>query len=48
MSVSGSERPHLAAGVPGRTEPARLADDDLAASLANGGRLDTLLAALKP
>ena len=40
-----ADRPHLAAGVPGRTEPARLADDDLAAALANGGRLDTLLAA---
>ena len=40
-----ADRPHLAAGVPGRTEPARLADDDLATSLANGGRLDTLLAA---
>ena len=27
-----ADRPHLAAGVPGRTEPARLADDDLAAA----------------
>ncbi|OKH84258.1 hypothetical protein EB75_05585 [Mycobacterium sp. ST-F2] len=40
-----ADRPHLAPGVPGRTEPARLSDDDLATSLANGGRLDTLLAA---
>ncbi|MDR3659169.1 MAG: hypothetical protein P4L86_01915 [Mycobacterium sp.] len=40
-----ADRPHLAAGVPGRTEPARLADDDLATSLAGGGRLETLLTA---
>ena len=33
----------LAPGVPGGTIPVRLVDDDLANSLANGGRLDTLL-----
>lgn len=40
-----ADRPRLAAGVPGGTTPARLADDDLATSLAPGGRLDTLLSA---
>jgi hypothetical protein len=40
-----ADRPRLAAGVPGRTTPVRLTDDDLATSLANGGRLDTLLSA---
>ena len=35
----------LAAGVPGGTTPVRLIDDELASSLAAGGRLDTLLAA---
>ncbi len=40
-----ADRPRLAAGIPGGTTPVRLLDDDLAASLAAGGRLDTLLAA---
>jgi hypothetical protein len=41
-----ADRPRLAAGAPGGTTPVRLIDDDLAASLAPGGRLDTLLAAV--
>lgn len=41
-----ADRPRLAAGIPGGTTPVRLADDDLATSLAKGGRLDTLLSAL--
>jgi hypothetical protein len=41
-----ADRPRLAAGVPGGAGPVRLADDDLAASLAPGGRLDTLLSAV--
>lgn len=40
-----ADRPRLAAGIPGGTTPVRLLDDELAASLAAGGRLDTLLAA---
>ncbi|WP_204806257.1 DUF6049 family protein [Mycobacterium riyadhense] len=40
-----ADRPRLAPGVPGGTIPVRLVDDDLATSLANGGRLDILLAA---
>lgn len=40
-----ADRPRLAAGVPGATTPVRLADDELATSLAPGGRLDTLLSA---
>ncbi|MCV7008197.1 hypothetical protein [Mycobacterium gordonae] len=40
-----ADRPRLAPGVPGGTIPVRLIDDDLANSLANGGRLDTLLSA---
>jgi Family of unknown function (DUF6049) len=40
-----SDRPRLAAGAPGGTTPVRLIDDDLATSLAAGGRLDTLLSA---
>jgi hypothetical protein len=40
-----ADKPRLAAGLPGATNPVRLADDDLAASLAKGGRLDTLLGA---
>jgi hypothetical protein len=40
-----ADRPRLAAGVPGGTNPVRLTDDELATSLASGGRLDTLLAA---
>ncbi|WP_319452913.1 MULTISPECIES: DUF6049 family protein [unclassified Mycobacterium] len=41
-----ADKPRLAAGVPGGTAPVRLKDDDLAASLAAGGRLDTLLGAI--
>ncbi|MDT5234969.1 MAG: hypothetical protein QOF47_956 [Mycobacterium sp.] len=41
-----ADRPRLAAGAPGGTAPVRLIDDDLAASLAPGGRLDTLLSAV--
>ncbi len=41
-----ADKPRLAAGVPGGTAPVRLRDDDLAASLAKGGRLDTLLGAI--
>ncbi|ATA29819.1 putative membrane protein [Mycobacterium lepraemurium] len=40
-----ADRPRLAPGVPGGTIPVRLVDDDLANSLASGGRLDILLAA---
>ena len=40
-----ADRPRLAPGVPGGTAPVRLMDDDLATSLAAGGRLDTLLGA---
>ena len=40
-----ADRPRLAAGVPGGTTPVRLLDDELATSLAAGGRLDTLLSA---
>ncbi|TRW89319.1 hypothetical protein FK535_02930 [Mycolicibacterium sp. 018/SC-01/001] len=40
-----ADRPRLAAGAPGGTTPVRLIDDDLAVSLAPGGRLDSLLAA---
>jgi hypothetical protein len=39
-----ADRPRLAAGAPGGTTPVRLIDDDLATSLAPGGRLDTLVA----
>ncbi|OBF63190.1 hypothetical protein A5753_12940 [Mycobacterium sp. 852002-51971_SCH5477799-a] len=39
-----ADRPRLAPGVPGGTIPVRLVDDDLATSLAAGGRLDILLA----
>ncbi|MGN5237606.1 glycoprotein [Rhodococcus sp. SJ-3] len=39
-----ADRPRIAAGVPGSaTDPVRLVDDDLATSLAEGGRLDGLL-----
>ena len=41
-----ADRPRLAAGAPGGTTPVRLVDDELAVSLAPGGRLDTLLAAV--
>ena len=40
-----ADRPRLAPGVPGGTIPVRLIDDELATSLASGGRLDILLAA---
>ncbi|MGV9798394.1 hypothetical protein ACWDTP_10075 [Mycobacterium sp. NPDC003449] len=40
-----ADRPRLAAGAPGGTTPIRLIDDDLAASVSAGGRLDTLLSA---
>ena len=40
-----ADRPRLAPGVPGGTIPVRLVDDDLATSLAAGGRLDILLSA---
>ncbi|MFV0493755.1 hypothetical protein [Mycobacterium sp.] len=39
-----ADRPRLAPGVPGGTVPVRLVDDELAASLDGGGRLDALLA----
>lgn len=43
-----ADRPRLAAGLPGsHTEPVRLVDDDLASSLAEGGRLDGLLRAVE-
>jgi len=38
-----ADRPRLAPGVPGGTIPVRLVDDELATSLASGGRLDILL-----
>jgi hypothetical protein len=41
-----ADRPRLAAGAPGGTTPVRLIDDELATSLAAGGRLDTLLSAV--
>lgn len=40
-----ADKPRLAPGQPGGTAPVRLINDDLAVSLAAGGRLDTLLAA---
>lgn len=40
-----ADRPRLAPGVPGGTHPVRLVDDELATSLAPGGRLDVLLSA---
>ena len=40
-----ADRPRLAPGVPGGTIPVRLVDDELATSLAGGGRLDVLLGA---
>src|ERR1700739_1428659 len=40
-----ADRPRLTPGVPGGTIPGRLMDDELAAALAGGGRLDVLLAA---
>jgi hypothetical protein len=41
-----ADRPRLAAGAPGGTTPVRLIDDDLATSLAPGGRLDILLSSV--
>ncbi len=38
--------PHLASGAPGGATPVRLVDDELATSLAGGGRLDVLLSAV--
>ncbi len=40
------DRPRLAAGAPGGTTPVRLIDDELATSLAGGGRLDVMLSAV--
>jgi hypothetical protein len=40
------DRPRLAAGAPGGPAPVRLIDDELATSLAGGGRLDVLLSAV--
>lgn len=40
-----ADRPRLSPGVPGGTIPVRLMDDELATSLASGGRLDILLSA---
>jgi hypothetical protein len=40
-----ADRPRLTPGVPGGSKPARLSDDELAVSLAAGGRLDVLLSA---
>ncbi|MEO8814105.1 MAG: DUF6049 family protein [Mycobacterium sp.] len=40
-----ADRPRLTPGVPGGTLPVRLTDDELATSLAPGGRLDALLSA---
>ncbi|MCV7282298.1 hypothetical protein H7J88_21945 [Mycolicibacterium flavescens] len=42
-----ADRPRLAAGAPGGATPVRLIDDELATSLAPGGRLDTLLSAVE-
>jgi hypothetical protein len=40
-----ADRPRLSPGVPGGSVPVRLTDDELATSLASGGRLDILLSA---
>ncbi|ODR09809.1 hypothetical protein BHQ15_05785 [Mycolicibacillus koreensis] len=42
-----ADRPRLAPGVPGGTVPVRLTDDELATSLAPGGRLDILLSTVE-
>ena len=42
-----ADRPRLAAGAPGGATPVRLIDDELATSLAPGGRLDTLLSSVE-
>ncbi|WP_286199341.1 DUF6049 family protein [Mycobacterium sp. ELW1] len=41
-----ADKPRLAPGVPGGSTPVRLMNDDLAVSLAAGGRLDSLLSAV--
>jgi hypothetical protein len=42
-----ADRPRLSPGAPGGTVPVRLVDDDLASSLATGGRLDVLLSSFE-
>jgi hypothetical protein len=42
-----ADRPRLSPGAPGGTFPVRLMDDELAASLATGGRLDVLLSSVE-
>lgn len=43
-----ADKPHLVAGIPGSTsDKVRLRDDELATSLAKGGRLEELLAAVE-
>lgn len=42
-----ADRPRLSPGAPGGTVPVRLMDDELAASLASGGRLDVLLSSVE-
>ncbi len=42
-----ADRPRLSPGAPGGTIPVRLVDDDLATSLATGGRLDVLLSSFE-
>lgn len=42
-----ADKPRLAPGAPGGTTPVRLMDDELATSLATGGRLDTLLSSVE-
>jgi hypothetical protein len=42
-----ADRPRLFPGAPGGTVPVRLTDDELATSLATGGRLDILLSAVE-
>ncbi|MBS4728127.1 hypothetical protein MSM1_07095 [Mycobacterium sp. SM1] len=42
-----ADRPRLSPGVPGGTVPVRLVDDELATSLAPGGRLDLMLSAVE-
>lgn len=42
-----ADKPRLAPGVPGGSNPVRLMNDDMAVSLAPGGRLDTLLGAVE-
>ncbi len=42
-----ADRPRLSPGAPGGSFPVRLMDDELAASLATGGRLDVLLSSVE-